>query len=111
MFFKKIVFRNYFLAAGLLAIASVAIVLIARGYLPPLLPLFYGKPVGMEELAPRDFLFFVPIASICISFINILISKSAKDDFIKKILAVSSLIVSFMSAVTVIKIILLIGFF
>ena len=111
MWSKQIIFRNYFLIAGLLGVVSIAGIVVVRNYLPPLLPLFYGKPVGPEELASKDFLFFVPLGSIAISFVNLSISKSTKDALIKKILAVSSLVVVFMSTVTVAKIILLVGFF
>lgn len=111
MSFKKIVFNKYFVGAWILSLISIVGILLVRSYLPPLIPLFYGKPVGIEELAPRNFLFIVPVMSITISIINLMISKSAKDDFTKKILAVGSLIVSLITSVTVVKIILLVGFF
>lgn len=111
MLFKKIVLNKYYVVAWAFSLLSIVGILLVHSYLPPLIPLFYGKPVGIEELAPRDFLFIVPIMSVIISVINLMISKSAKNDFTKKILAVGSLIVSLITTVTVVKIILLVGFF
>lgn len=111
MWFKKITYFNYFLVASTLSIIVAIGILAVRNYLPPVIPLFYGKPVGPEELASKDFLFIVPVISAAISIVNIIISKSESNDFIKKILAATSLVVSFMAAVTVTKIILLVGFF
>lgn len=111
MWFKKISFYKYFLVSWLLSVVSIVGILFTKKYLPPVLPLFYGKPVGVEELASSNFLFLVPLGVILISCFNFFISKSAKDVFIQKILAVTSLVVSFMATTTVFKIILLVGFF
>jgi hypothetical protein len=111
MWWKKVAFRNYFLAAFLLAIFTVLAVFVLLNFLPPLVPLFYGKPTGSEQLAPTWFLFVVPGISILITTIDLFVNSSIKDEFIRKIMAVSSLIVSIMASVTVVKIVLLVGFF
>ena len=111
MSFKNTVFFKHYVAACILGLFSVMGILIARSYLPPFIPLFYGKPAGIEELAPRDFLFIIPIISIIISLLNFTISKFIKDDFVKKVLATGSSIVSVITTIAVTKIILLIGFF
>lgn len=111
MWWKKVTFYNFFLAALILSVLSAAGILAVMTFLPPLIPLFYGKPTGTDQLAPSWFIFVIPSLSLFITFINIFINTSAKDDFIKKFLAVGSLVVSLMATLTVIKIILLVGFF
>jgi hypothetical protein len=111
MWFKKVVFHNFFLAAGVISIIAAIGIIAAKKFLPPVVPLFFGKPSGEEQLASFWFLFLVPAVSILISGLNLFINVRAKELFTKKILAVSSLIISIMSAVTVFKIIILVGFF
>ena len=111
MWWKKVDFRNYFLAAGILSVLSIVGSLIARSFLPPLIPIFYGKPTGAEQLAPAWFIFVIPGISILTTVTNLFINKSAEDEFIKKILAITSLVISLMAAITVVKIITLVGFF
>ncbi|OGM81748.1 hypothetical protein A2434_00820 [Candidatus Woesebacteria bacterium RIFOXYC1_FULL_41_14] len=111
MWWKKVAFRNYFLAAFLLAIFTILIVFVIMNFLPPLIPLFYGKPTGSEQLTPTWFIFVVPGVSILITAANLFVNISTKDEFIRKIVAVSSLIISIMASTTVAKIIMLVGFF
>ena len=94
-----------------MALVSILSILIAKSFLPPVIPIFFGKPTGDEQLASYWFLFTIPGISIIISTINIIVSTSGKDEFIKKVLAVGSFLISFMATVTVTKIILLVGFF
>lgn len=111
MLWKKITFRNYFLAAVILDIVSIIGIFAVKQFLPPIVPLFYGRPSGASELAPSLFLLIIPGVSLLITIINYLISISTKDDFVKKILAVSALVLSTMLALTLVKIVLLVGFF
>lgn len=111
MWWKKVDFHNYFLAAGILSVLSIVGALITRSFLPPLIPLFYGKPTGAEQLAPTWFIFIIPGISILITVTNLFVNKSAEDKFIKKILAITSLVISLMATITVVKIIMLVGFF
>ena len=111
MWWKKVTYYKFFLVAGVLALVSILCILIAKSFLPPVIPIFFGKPTGDEQLASYWFLFTIPGISIIISTINIIVSTSGKDEFIKKVLAVGSFLISFMATVTVTKIILLVGFF
>jgi len=111
MEWKKIPFRNLFIVAGIISIISALSILLVKGFLPPVVPLFYGKPIGVEQLSVNLSLLLIPSVSIVITLVNILIGKSVGDDFLQKSLAVSSLLISFMSFLTVVKIILLVGFF
>ncbi len=104
-------FYNYFLAAGALSVLSIVGTLIIRSFLPPLIPLFYGKPEGAEQLAPAWFILIIPGVSILITATNLFVNKSVEDKFIKKVLAITSLVISLMATITVVKIITLVGFF
>lgn len=111
MWWNKVSFKNYFLAAIVLSLVTVAGVFAIKSFLPPLIPLFYGKPAGTEQLATTWLIIVVPGISILLTIINLLINISVKDEFIQKIVAVSAFIISLMSSITVAKIIALVGFF
>jgi hypothetical protein len=111
MFLKNVVFRKYFIASLILGFVSIAVFFVIKSFLPPEVPVFYGKPVGEDQLVPNIFLLVIPAVSILISMVNIIVSKRSDDDLIKKILAISSLIAAFMAIVTTVKVILLVGFF
>lgn len=111
MWWKKIAFHNFFLAAGILDILTIIGILSVKSFLPPVIPLYYGKPAGTEQLAITNFIFIIPAIAVFVAAFNLFISSSTKDDFIKKTLAVTALIVSLMATITVAKIILLVGFF
>ncbi|MGA3291685.1 MAG: hypothetical protein ABSC49_00895 [Candidatus Microgenomates bacterium] len=111
MFLKRIFSNNYFLATVILDILTIALILVLQSFLPPVVPLLYGRPVGEGQLVPRLWLIIAPIASLAITLINIPLNLWVKDDFLKKIIAISTLVISCVTTITVIKIILLVGFF
>lgn len=111
MFWKKVVLRNYFLASIALNMLSAIGTIAIKSFMPPLIPIFYGRPTGADQLASFWFIFLIPGVAISITITNLFISISLKDDLIKKIIAISSFIISGMATFTIIKIILLIGFF
>ncbi|HUC95302.1 MAG TPA: hypothetical protein VMR19_04885 [Candidatus Saccharimonadales bacterium] len=108
---KKAIYGNYFLVAIFVNLAVVLSLIIFRGFLPPQVPLFYGRPAGNAQLTTTLGLFIAPIASFLIIIINFLICLSIKDGFLKKILAISSIVISILMAITITKIALLVGFF
>lgn len=89
---------------------AVVIFLLQRN-LPPVVPLFYGKPVGAGILTSNYGLLIAPGVSLIITLLNLLISFIVKDSFTKRILIIAALFVTILTAVTVIKIITLVGFF
>ena len=92
-------------------LACFLIILLIKGFLPPVVPLFYGLPSGSEQLSPTNGLFILPAAGVGITFLNLLIAGNVKDVYLKKALIISSVFVSILSAITIVKIILLVGFF
>ena len=108
---KKIKFNNYFLVALILNAVSVLAPIILKSFLPPVVPLFYGLPGGEAQLTSALGLAIAPAISTVIVAINIFLGLRTKDDFLKKIFAVTALLVSIVTTITVAKIILLVGFF
>jgi hypothetical protein len=111
MWWKKVVFGNFFLSAIVINVVSCIGILILRGFLPPIIPLLYGRPEGVEQLTQPLWLFIAPGISLVITFVNLSLSNWSTDVFLKKILAVTALTVSLINLITVIKIVLLVGFF
>lgn len=108
---NKMPFRNFVFFSVIIDVFLVIAVLAVRNYLPPIVPLLYGRPTGAGQLIPSLFLISAPISSIIITFLNIFLSNLTGDIFIKKILALSSFLLSVLVAITIIQIVLLVGFF
>jgi hypothetical protein len=111
MWWKKATFHNYFIVSVIISIISAVLILVSKQFLPPVLPIFYGRPAGAEQLAPFWYIFLIPSISIAIITINLIINILIESLFTKKILAITSLVVSLMSTITIIKIILLVALF
>ena len=94
-----------------LNILLISIILILKRFLPPIVPLFYGLPDGVEQLTPYFGLILAPIIGLVITFVNIFISNTIRDVFLKKALIISSAFISLLLAITITKIILLVGLF
>lgn len=107
---KKVIYRNYFLAAIIINVGVVLTLFLFRSALPPLVPLFYGRPMGEAQLTKTLGLLIAPGASILITILNLCLSLWVKDDFLKKLLAISAIVISALTIITIIKIILLVGF-
>jgi len=108
---KKTPFKGYvYFSFGLNLILIVAI-LVLRDLLPPVVPLFYGLPIGTDQLISTTTLVVAPIAGLVITLTNVFISNLLSDGFLRRSLIISSGFVSLLLAITVIKIVLLVGFF
>lgn len=94
-----------------ISVALALIILGVRNYLPPQVPLFYGKAVGEEQLVSTIGLMLAPLTSFIVTVINFLLIRVIKDNFLQKVLTVSTLFISGLIAITTLKIIVLVGFF
>lgn len=94
----------------LLAVASIIMIAAYWNMLPPLVPLWYSRPWGSDQLAPPVFLFFLPISSITLHVINLAFAMYVTTEYLvfTQSLFLSSLIVSLLSFIAVIKIIFLV---
>lgn len=80
-----------------------------KSIIPPQIPLFYGEPEGKEQLAQNWLLILPSLVSLIIIFVNYGLTLISKEEFLKKALILSGIAATFFSAITTIKIILLIG--
>lgn len=91
-------------------ILSLAVIIWRFRLLPPQVPLWYDKPWGNDQLASPLWLFVLPLGSIAIYFANIIISIYFAADLLifTQTLALTSLTVSLLSFITLVKIIFLV---
>lgn len=107
---KKLPLSGYIYCSIALDLVAAVAIILAKSSLPPIVPLFYGKPVGSGQLITTNGLLLAPLAALVITAINIFLASKVDNVFSKKIFSVASFFVSLLTAVTVIKIILLVGF-
>ena len=96
----------------LLAIASsLALLLWKYPTLPPLVPLWYGKPWGTDRLAHPLWLVLLPAGSLIILIVNTIASRILTRDMLifTQILAATALIVAILALVTLTKILFLVS--
>lgn len=103
--------KNYIYLSFSISVLLVFGIIILQNNLPPSLPLFYGKPAGEGVLTNLRGFLIAPLLAFLITLANTLISFIFKDIFIKKILILTSLLVTILISITIIKIIALVGFF
>lgn len=108
---KNLPFSKYLYASIVLNIVSIVTIFALKSFLPPVVPLFYGLPGGVNQLVPKLGLIIAPGAGILVALINVILVSFVKDLFFKRTLVVSSIFVSILLFITTIKIILLVGFF
>lgn len=107
---QKLPLVGYVYASFVLITLSATVIAATLSNLPPVIPLFFGRPAGAGQLVPTFGLFIAPGAALIITLLNTILAIYLTDNFLKKILAVSSFFISLLSVITIIKIILLVGF-
>lgn len=92
-------------------VLSVIIFLWRYRSLPPLVPLWYGKPWGTDRLAHPLWLIVLPAASLVILIINTIATRTVTRDMLifRQILAATALLVAILSLVTLTKILFLVS--
>ena len=109
--FTRTPFAGYFYISFTLNTLTILAILAVKNYLPPVVPLFYGVATGTDQLTSTLGLLIAPLASIVITSINLLLCQRVEDHFLKRILAASAILISFLTTITILKIIFLVGFF
>jgi len=88
-------------------------IMLAWGWrlLPPKIPLWYSKPWGEERLVSPFFLLLPVLTAVTVYLINhAMVAKFAHDHpMFARVLSLTSLLVSFLSAIIVIRIVTLIS--
>lgn len=108
---KEAQFKNYVYVAVALNFLSALLILILSKQIPPVVPLFYGRAVGESQLVGRLGLLIAPVASLFITILNLFLSSTTSDLFLKKVYTSASFLISVFTTITVVKIIFLVGFF
>jgi hypothetical protein len=106
---NKIPFKKTVFALIFFNLLMVALVLIAQRILPPVVPLFYGRPQGGEQLAQSLFLSLPPFISLLITLVNLAFIYLLENRFLQKVLLGLAIGVTILSTITVFKIISLVG--
>ena len=99
------------IASLVIAALTTLIVVLVQKKLPPQVPLLYGAAEGESQLVNSWALLVPSLFSVLAIIVNGAISSLTKDEFIRKILIFSALVVTLFSIVTTFKIILLVGSF
>lgn len=108
---KDLPYRNCVYLSIAINLLSVVFILILTRFLPPVVPLFYGLPEGIEQLTPSLGLILAPTVGLVITAINVFLCSRTREVFLKKALIISSAFISLLLTITIVKIILLVGFF
>lgn len=95
----------------IICLSTIALVFLLSNRLPPQIPLFYGLPRGEEQLTTTFGLIIPSLTSIAIILVNYGISQVLSKDYFKRILSLASVGSVFLSTITTIKIIVLVGNF
>ena len=89
---------------------SIAILLWRWRMLPPMVPLWYSRPWGTDQLASPYWLLVLPVSSVLLYGINFLIGMYVTAEYLifTQMLFLSSLVVSLLSFIALVKILFLI---
>lgn len=102
-------FARLVLGASLLMnLATFFVAFYSQKYLPPVVPLFYSRPWGKDQLTSPLFLVLLPVLSVLVLTINTLLSSLVSEKLLQRSLLAASLVVSLLSTIAVFKVILLI---
>src|SRR3989344_6006878 len=95
LFSEKLLFF-IFLFCMLSTLLQSLLILTAFAKLPPEIPLFYSKTWGAQMLAPKLYLWILPVITLSVYLLNMLISRFLlfKDEFLKRALFMTSAIVA-----------------
>jgi hypothetical protein len=108
---KSIRFLKTTLAILLINLLILVLIILFQKHLPPTIPLFYGKPTGEEQLAPRLALAIPHIITLTIIIINSTLINLTKNSLLHQILIALMVVATILSTITVLKIALLVGSF
>lgn len=111
----KIISKNWLVALVnkfvlVIFVLSIAIIIWRWKLLPPQVPLWYNKPWGNDQLTGPLWLFILPIGSLTVYLTNIVLSIYFSADLLifSQTLSLTSLAVSILSFITLVKIIFLV---
>jgi O-antigen/teichoic acid export membrane protein len=107
--FEKLPLKKMFVVSIFIGLITLVVSLGSIIILPPVIPLLYGLPQNDEQLVPNILIIVPSLVTIIFSFVNIFISLNSESNYLKKILAFSSILVCILTVITTFKIIFLVG--
>ena len=94
-------------AAGI--IASLGILAVFWNQIPPLTPLFYSLPWGIDQLVPKYLTFLIPTLILFIQTLNqIVFSLNSEEALLRKLSNIVSIVSALMLTLGLVRIVLLI---
>lgn len=97
---------------SVLALTAISILLIIWNwrFLPPLVPLWYSRPWGADQLASPFFLFLLPLGNLLWYGVDLLLATYVTGEYLifTQALFSTTLVVSLLSLITLVKIIFLV---
>ncbi len=108
---QKLPYKKYIYAAIAIDVLLTSAVLALSYFnrLPPEVPLFYGQPEGEQMLASNWALVLPALSSVTFLGVNCIFAYFTKDDYLKKTLILSGILLSFLAMITTLEIIWLVG--
>lgn len=103
--------RTPFLFSFLISFSLALITLVMYFRLQPQVPLFYSLPRSTQHLVAKEWLFLLPSISWIISFIHLIIAKSAQkaDLLLLKIFTWTTVGMQFLLSLSLLRIIIIIN--
>lgn len=102
--------HNLLLYSWQIAVASIIVTLgitiVFWNQIPPLIPLFYSRPWGADQLTSKYLIFLIPGL---ILVIQLILSLTKTEDLVRKLSAIVSIVSSLMLTLGLLRIILLIS--
>jgi hypothetical protein len=93
-----------------ITLCSLAAIVLRWGKLPPVIPLWYSRPWGIDQLAQPIWIFILPLGSVLLYFINLGLSVYVTAEYLifTQVLFLTSLLASLLSFITLMKILFLV---
>ena len=99
--------RIFFVVSTAITSIESVLLVIARGKLPPQVPLYYSLPWGEGRLANPHDLWWLPVICLAVILVNLSISVFLRQLVLTRILSSATLVVTILAVITLGKIIML----
>jgi len=109
--FQKIPFLKLVYSSIIVNLVVIILVLVLKNRIPPEVPLFYGLADGEDQLTKNVWLIIDPAVSLTVVLINVYLVSLVTNDLLKKTLIITGFCVTIFSLVTLVQIVLLVGYF
>ncbi len=92
-------------------LASLLVIAFKWNHLPPMVPLWYSRAWGADQLAQPYWLFVLPLAALLIYFINLFLSIYVTAEYLifTQVLFIASFLFNLLSFIALIKILFLVS--